>query len=180
MDKADFLRECMSEFKNAPIDTFNLAFCRVCANRDCVRSAANTMSFDKRVHSWQDTLFFKVPRANEEDHKFDYIRGKNFTPITPTDMPDTSGRPYEVKTFAEVPIPEIKSEKPSPAAPITYPVAPEIREAQEPPSQSQESPKTSEEPKQVPVVTNTPFSQGTILESEDVVVEPGATITFKN
>jgi hypothetical protein len=176
MDKADFLRECMSEFKNAPIDTFNQAFCRVCATRNCVRSAANTMTFDKRVENWKDTLFLKVPRANDEDHKFDYIRGKNFQPISISDMPENIGQPYEIKTFAEVPIPEIKPENISPAIPVTLPFVPEIREVPKPPQIQLEAPKSKEI---VPIISNTPFTQGEMVGSEDTIIEPGATVTFK-
>ena len=62
--KQDFLRECMEEVRNVPIDQFSQAFCVVCANSDCSRSRANSTLFNIRIMNWEKDLFTNIPRAD--------------------------------------------------------------------------------------------------------------------
>jgi hypothetical protein len=187
--KQDFLKECMTEtgsIGRIPIDQFNLQMCRVCAQRLCSRSALNESSFDKRAKNWKIVLFDQVPRATDDDPRYERIRAKNFLSFQPKDsMPNPSPRAYEVMETTNVPVaipPEPKSipivnagiiQIPLPPLPAT-PSAVPIQTVIEPQPQS---PKVTE---MSPDLGNTPFSQGTILKpvEEDVVIQPGGSFTF--
>lgn len=65
MTKQDFLQECMSEFKGAPIDAFNREFCVLCSNRECSRSWGNSSVFDYRVKNWKEILFTNIARSKD-------------------------------------------------------------------------------------------------------------------
>jgi hypothetical protein len=71
----------MSDFPGTPIDEFNKRYCVVCGNRECVRNKSNGMIFDRRAQNWYERLFIKVPRASEDDPRFDRIREKKFINI---------------------------------------------------------------------------------------------------
>ena len=198
----DFLRECMTDVGNVPLDEFNRVFCRLCARRECARSGLNNSVFDRRVEGWQDKLFTNPPRADPDDPKYANIRAKKFLPIASPSV--------EVKSFTNVPVitpeherppPEVPPEParveppeparvepaPVPSVPDLEPEAPEpVPEAPEPVPEAPEL----EIPAPVPVrapqrhvaqpAENTPFAQGTVLpggESENVV-EPGSTFVF--
>jgi len=83
MTKADFLQECMSEFKGAPIDAFSREFCMLCSNRECLRSWANTSVFDARVKNWRTALFDNVPRSNNPN-----LANPKFQPVEFGRTPD--------------------------------------------------------------------------------------------
>src|SRR5690348_6277675 len=84
-NRADFLKECMSDpalvTSPVPIDEFQRNYCIVCANRECARSSANNLAFDRRVANWESTLFTNAPRAKDDDPNFVRIRSKNFAPV---------------------------------------------------------------------------------------------------
>lgn len=88
MNKADFLSECMSEFKGAPIDAFNREFCTLCSNRECTRSWGNASVFDRRVKNWRAVLFENVPRSNNPNlanPKFELVESGRVPEVsTPT------------------------------------------------------------------------------------------------
>jgi hypothetical protein len=168
--KPDYLRECMSGFGTVPIDAFSKAFCLVCANRECARSAANGMKFDRRVHTWYETLFSQVPRADDNDARYDTLRAKRFMPITPAIEVNTPD-PMPMPIIQEISPPIITPEAPD-IIPKPSPMAPVVQEVEGPPT----PPKTVEIP---PNVTNTPFVQGTMIGSnKEVVIQPGGTFTF--
>jgi len=99
MDKIhqDFLKECMSDVGNAPLDEFNQYFCIKCQNIDCIRAGGNDSIFKKRISSWEDSLFKNVSRADDDDSRFNNIRSKKFLPI----IKETK---YEVISNTELPI----------------------------------------------------------------------------
>jgi hypothetical protein len=186
-NKGDFLKDCMSGFDKTPLDDFQYSYCRVCANRACVRSALNNSKFDKRVSEWYEKLFLKVPRADEKDPNFAAIRSKKFIPID-------SG-PLEINSPISIP-------KPPPIVIIQEPEEPKIPLIVQSPTQPIEpiepiEPKTplppSPEPFPLPetvlntqIPMNTDYNQGVVLpggpdtSSKDVVLEPGQTYTFGN
>ena len=116
MDKIDFLQECMSEFKGAPIDAFNKEFCVLCSNRQCARSWGNNSTFDARVKNWRTLLFENVPRSedpNMANPKFEIVEPgripevntQTFEPVDPgpgplsyEDVPDTDPAPPPLPT----------------------------------------------------------------------------------
>ncbi len=173
-DRADYLKECMTDpalTKTGPLpmDVFNTSYCRVCANRECSRSALNGMAFDARALNWKKDMFDSVPRAEEADHQYDRIREKRFLQI--------QGAPPPAQSWAVTP----------PARPAPYEVQGPAEEppAPEPHSAAAASP-TPRAPVQAPELENTPFAQGTMVggpkqpgkEGKDVVIEPGGTFTF--
>lgn len=174
-NKTDFLRECMSDVKNIPLDKFNLTYCRMCANRSCARSALNNSHFDLRARNWHKDLFTEVPRADDADSRYDNIRAKQFISIE---------KSYEIRS--------------APIEPITS-TAQEIVST-DPPTMTQENivepvemvepvpaPKTVQKPVEVPRqpapdTTNTPFTQGAMLHGvrppEPTSVQQGTTFVF--
>lgn len=76
----DFLRECMADVKNVPIDEFNKAFCLVCANRECTRARANTSLFNIRTTNWEKDLFLNIPRLEESNPVAKEIIAKWYSP----------------------------------------------------------------------------------------------------
>lgn len=176
----DFLKECMTDPALAkagpiPIDAFSRAYCIVCANRECSRSALGSMSFDVRVANWHKDMFESVPRADESDKKFDALRNKKFLQVH-ADVPEiTLQRPQRFEVVIE--------EQPAPATPASAPAP-----APETPATSVPAPKTPATPQTAAgELENTPFAQGTVLPGEparkdadeqDVIMNPGGTFTF--
>ncbi len=76
----DYLRECMESVGNPPIDAMTKNWCLHCAERGCERAGAKKLSFDGRVATWRERLFLNVPRADEEDPRYDNVRGRKFLP----------------------------------------------------------------------------------------------------
>ncbi|HED06467.1 MAG TPA: hypothetical protein ENI61_07270 [Ignavibacteria bacterium] len=95
--RQDFLKECMSDVGNSPLDEFNKYFCIQCQNVICVRAGGNNSLFKKRTSSWEDSLFNRVSRAKVDDHRFDSIRSKNFLPIIKSTV-------HEIRHNNEIPI----------------------------------------------------------------------------
>lgn len=201
--KSDFLKECMSDVGQGPIDIFQKAFCSVCANRDCSRSTSSNLSFDRRVSNWKDDLFNNVPRANESDPNFARIRAKRFisldnepsgavsnaVPIIIETQKNTASTQVEASIIDNKLVVQMdttqmtqtelefsKQEQPTQVQPI-----------QAQPIQAQPQP-VQVQPVQVqPVQTNQPntvFVQGTTIpgfkkeETTDIMLEPGASFTF--
>ncbi len=164
----DFLKDCMSDVQNPPLDQFQRNWCLVCANRECERAGMNQSAFDHRAKNWKSILFDNVPRAAPDDPKYDNVRSKLFLP--------SGARATEAKVFVPgTPV----AEPPEPARP--RPAA--FVKAQPPPSPEQEavappvpeapvpSPSTAAEaePERAPsgpVASpgNTAFQQGAMLE----------------
>ncbi len=49
----DYLKDCMNDVGNPPIDAMHRNFCLVCANRGCERSGMSQSAFDSRVKNWR-------------------------------------------------------------------------------------------------------------------------------
>jgi hypothetical protein len=187
--KDDFLRECMSGFDKAPIDDFQYSYCRVCANRGCVRSALNNSVFDKRVNGWYEHLFLKVPRADEKDPNFAAIRSKKFVPL--------ESSPLEINPIVSVPKspPIVIVQQPEELKPVEIPMSlhsptqPEVKREKSVPTPP--APVPIPEPFPLPlsasntqIPVNTDYDQGMVLPGspdpspKDLVLEPGQTYTF--
>lgn len=123
MAKVDFLQECMSEFKNAPIDAFNKEFCVVCSNRECTRSWGNASGFDNRVKNWREVLFTNVQRVDNPDfgnQKFEPVGrtpeiapSAGFEPLSYDDIPDTDPAPAPTAAVQSRPVEPTKPESSS-------------------------------------------------------------------
>ena len=179
---SDYLKECMSDVGQGPLDIFQKAFCSVCANRDCTRSAANGMAFDRRILNWKNDLFDSVPRADEADPKFDGIRSKKFLPIVPGSVNVSMWSPPAAEAPVEVPKPLIHFAVES--KPISIQEAP--TEAAVVPQKAPSEPLPVAKPVQGALNPgNTPFTQGTVLPgytapkpTEDIILESGGTFTL--
>lgn len=187
--RPDFLKECMSDVGNAPLDEFNQYFCVRCQNVECARAGANNSAFNKRVSNWQSLMFDRVPRASESDPRFESIRAKRFLPVT-------RGRPHEVLQADRPPVidrakmgrpparpPEPAQEQPSwavdaqeepPAVPAEA-APPEPRRAPPEPRRAPLAAQPAEE------AQNTPFAQGTVIGGGEPAVEkPGSVFVFED
>lgn len=171
MHKLDFLRDCMRDVPGLPIDQFNTAFCVMCGNRQCSRSGANNLAFDRRVSNWKNDLFDNVPRASDRDPGFDHIRLKRFIPIEPesTVVPDVYSREPDV--VINVQSTEAQTEaKENLSVPLAFRRIP------------------STPASQTPQAANTPFIQGAMLPGNDqsvvkispqeTEIESGGSFTF--
>lgn len=159
MTKPDFLQECINDpaLVTGPvqIDEFSKAYCLVCANRDCARAGTNNMQFDYRSIHWKEMLFDNVPRADDNDSRYDNIRGKKFLPIQP--RIEVPGTPNFVS-------PNMVSVDPSISRSMAKPDDPEVVIAT-PVIATPESIQIQSKPQSKPTteLKNTPFQQGTIL-----------------
>jgi hypothetical protein len=177
--KSDYLKDCMSEVGNIPLDQFNLIFCRRCGNQECTRSRLNN-SFQTRVQTWEDRLFKSPPRADDDDPRFSNIRAKKFLPV--------GRQSYEIHTTQNIPIIPLKEETSKPPAPIQPPAPTPVQPppVQPPPTQSQPKPQPKPPPTPVapppvspPNIGNTEFNQGTMIGGQtEKILEPGGTFTF--
>lgn len=173
--RSDFLKECMSDVGQAPLDEFNRAFCVRCQNPECVRSGGNHSLFNKRVSGWREAMFDRVPRAADDDPRYAQIRAKRFLPI---------GEPRPHATVSTAKPPVISAEKmPAPRAPepVPDPSVPEVGASvtvEEPQPQPQPQPVVRPAIRPATDVQNTPFIQGTVLKGGDPVEKPGSTFTF--
>jgi hypothetical protein len=191
-EKADYLRECMSDpalvSQPIPIDQFSRAFCVVCGYKPCVRSRANTMVFTERVATWQPRLFTNVPRADDNDPNYARIRAKNFQSVDEPLVVNTQTVAAPAPTQAPAPQPLEPPIHSTPDRPTESPV----QQVQTPPAPvplvAQPAPVTQaasvSAPHQEPTLDNTPFAGGIVLpgkpvdKKEDKFVEPGSTFTF--
>lgn len=189
MAKADFLKECMSDFPNVPLDAFQKSYCVMCANRECQRSGLNNSMFDTRVRNWREILFTAVPRASEDDPKYDNIRARKFLPLTENPPIEVQERPrVELRSRAEIAMginPDLPRRPTEDDDVISTPTQdPELTEVMEdsepvPPPGGGLPPRPIAKP--VPV-ENTPFSQGAMLPGgpppAGKVEAPGSSFVF--
>lgn len=186
--KLDFLKECMSDAGQMPLDEFNVTYCVRCANRECARSGSGQMSFDRRVQNWQKDMFINVPRAQENDPRYTMIRSKHFRSANSSTNAIVSlqGRNDAVTKVEEQvnPAPAVSAApntNPTATTPMNGPLVPQESPIQVNPTPSQASPS----PK--PQTYNTPFVQGVMLpgheqkseeKDETVEMDAGGTFTF--
>lgn len=185
--RADFLKECMSEAGQMPLDDFNLAYCVRCANRECARSGAGQMSFDRRVQNWQKDMFSNVPRAQENDPRYSSIRSKHFrsanssTIATVNLQGRTAAVMEHVEPRAAIPSDLNPNTNTTATTPVNEPLVPKESPTQVTPTPTQASPS----PK--PQTYNTPFVQGAMLPGHEedksgdestVEMDAGGTFTF--
>ncbi len=157
----DYLRDCMNDVGNPPIDAMNRNFCLVCANRGCERAGMNQSAFDKRVKNWRETLFTNVPRAAPDDPAYDNIRSRAFSPLGPPPAPRTTvfvpgapvGTPVRVPMAQPAAFTRRDEAPPEMTAPAIDPPALDV----DPPQ-----PATTVTPRVAPP-GNTPFEQGIML-----------------
>jgi hypothetical protein len=193
MAKEDYLRECMSEFKQVPIDIFNTTFCLKCYSSECARSQFENSAFNNRITNWQKILFTNVPRASDEDPRFGLIRGKRFLPVDRS----VSSLVTSAPTFGVI-SPETSTESNSkPAVKISHNNAVINTPDTSVSTQGMASDVvTQPEPVSMPVINemipdNTPFVQGMMLpgapESAKITTKPeqkptavGSSFTFED
>lgn len=133
------------------MDAFNMAWCRVCARRECTRAGLNNSVFDQRARNWKDTLFRKVPRAEDGDPRYANIRAKKFLPLVSAAEIRTPPNPISEPVPQADPDEEAPDTDPNPEAPVEpAPVEP-------PPEPTGPLPETSVFP------VNTPFQQGSMI-----------------
>lgn len=172
--KPDYLKECMSEVGNVPLDQFNQIYCLRCGNQECARSKVSN-SFESRVKTWEDRLFRNPPRAADDDPRFDNIRAKNFRPIGQQSL--------EIHDTQQIPITPLKEENPKPAPepppPLPKPEAVAPKPAVQP--KPAPAPPAPASPPTPPNIGNTAFNQGAMIGGSpptEKVLEPGGTFTF--
>jgi len=161
--KVDFLNECMSEFRNAPIDAFNRQFCVVCSNRECSRSWGNNSTFDTRVKNWRSVLFENVQRKDDPN-----ISNPKFELVEPGRVPEI--RPSVFETIPAAPplsyedVPDTDPDSPILVSPANVVVTP---------------PQTEPVP-----IMNTPFDKPVMLggaeEKTEEKMEPGSVFIFED
>lgn len=162
--KKDFLKECISDVGNSPLDEFNTYFCVRCQNIECMRAGGNGSSFNKRVSNWEDIFFKNVPR-DTNDERFDSIKAKKFVSITKeTNYEIKSMEPADITKLA---IPEVKIiNKQEVSKPVQKNDTIELN--------------TTDSKKLHSNTQNTEFLQGTTLDGNETVEKPGSTFVFKD
>lgn len=189
--KQDYLRECLSEISSklkrvVPMDGFQREFCTYCQNKECGRSGASNMSFDRRANNWYSDLFLNVPRANENDEISKKLSAiwtpPNFKPEPQVVMSDSMS-----ENFPDV---HTNSSDDSIQEPSDEPLKNETKNSDDEQKTTaiQESGSIQEMPDvpvKVPVkrnFTNTPFDSpsyvGSQNQSKEVTISPGGTFTF--
>jgi len=168
----DYLSECMSGLSGVPFNEFAKMFCNRCVNNECSRSIADGMAFVKRVNTWEDRLFLNVPRADDNDPKYTNIRAKNFIKVDGY-VPSVSNWSVTEPTekIVEEAVKEYVNTEPKITEIKEQPVE-SVKQEEKPQIQQELGKSTSD---------NTPFQQGTILESDkskEKNLKPGATYTF--
>lgn len=148
MHKVDFLSECMSEFKNAPIDAFNKEFCMMCSNRECARSWGNNSIFDSRVKDWRRILFEDVKRIENVDYA-----NKGFVPVDIGRIPEVT-----ISNFETVTVNKNDTDPTNPTVEIQKPTTESVKPTINKQTQ-----------------TNTPFNNPIILGSKKQNVEEDKT-----
>ena len=182
--KEDYLKECLSEVsakakKAIPMDDFQREFCVYCMNRECARSGASSMLFDRRAANWYKDLFVDVQRAPPGDETAAAIVGKwapaNFKVLLPVQqeaVPVPSAVPI-VSAPPAVPMPQEAVPMPQEAVPMpqeAVPMPSEPEHVTPPPAR-----------KVLPGAANTPFDNPMFIgpaPSDEQVLDPGGTFTF--
>ncbi|MFA5203061.1 MAG: hypothetical protein WC708_01535 [Lentisphaeria bacterium] len=163
----DYLKECLSDIGNIPLNDFNTLYCRVCARRTCARSGLNNSTFDIRARDWKKNLFEEPQIAEVGDPRFSNIQSKIFAP---------GGSAYEIRSNAEMPnldanaLAQREAPKNFISLPIQNQPAPSIQYKEETPPEITETPEPIQEvpaiqtkPSLPQQLTNTDFQQGTVL-----------------
>lgn len=176
--KNDFLKECMSDVGNMPMNDFNQYYCMRCNNHQCDRARVNNHIFVKRVTNWKENLFDNVQRADENDPKYAQIRSLRFMPKNPP-LGDVTLNPDPMPS----PVVEMPRNEPVVAAPEPVLVPPnddepEATSVDDEPSEPDPVPSPSQP--QPAAVKNTPFQQGYIMEEkkDPGVLPVGGTFVF--
>jgi hypothetical protein len=159
----DYLKECLSDTGNIPLNDFNMLYCRVCARRTCSRSGLNNSTFDTRAKDWKKNLFETPQMAEDGDPRFSNIQSKIFAP---------GGSAHEVRSDGGVANLDIGvlSQREAPKNFISLPVngqtTPSIKYEEKPVIEAapvQEVVPTPTKPLLVQQPMNTDFQQGMIL-----------------
>ncbi len=163
----DFLKDCMNDVGNPPIDVMHKNWCLGCGNRGCERAGMNNSAFDKRVKNWRETLFLNVPRAAPDDPAYDNIRSKSFTPVGQPKAPRSVLFTPGVSTVS-VPVPMakpaafVRQEPESSGQGTAEPVPTEPVPTEPVPTEPEKAEKAEPEGR-APPPGNTSFEQGTVL-----------------
>lgn len=191
-NRVDYLKECMTDpalnrFGTVPIDVFSKAYCVVCANRECSRSALASMSFDIRVANWRKNMFDSVPRADDSDPRFDAFRKKRFIQVQ-RDVLEVQSPPQFESVVHNPPQSSVdKLGVTDTPMPVPVPAStPESTPTSTPVPAQAPTPVPAQAPVPTPMpVENTPFVQGTVLPGgpsqkpvQDTILEPGGTFVF--
>lgn len=192
--KSDFLNECLTDLtakvkRSIPIDSFNAEYCAYCQNKECSRSGAKTQIFVTRVMNWESSLFINVPRAHENDPKYESIRGKWFRPpvINVQNSPPEVIQEKPKETAFQPPVPHQTPEVPREESEAEE----TIKETQEEATELNGDTASEElthgvppEPATSPIANprfNTNWDQDEYIEEkkdEDVIISPGGSFTF--
>ncbi len=79
MRMSDFLAECNPH--GVPEADFALQFCNRCHTPECSR--ARGASFDRRVSTWEETLFKNPPQLDPNDPRYQANLARNFKDLAP-------------------------------------------------------------------------------------------------
>lgn len=179
--KSDFLRECLSDVGQMPLDVFSKRFCLVCSNSECIRSRAHQSPFTYRAENWKKDLFDSVPRAQEDDPNYSNIRSKKFLPLYDPNPPSIILNPVQdpQSNPAGLQWQEEQSETDSDIQASS--IIQNVLETQPEPQKI-----LVNTPRVVLPVQNTPFTQGLIIpggpsksaKQNDNVTEPGQSYSF--
>lgn len=75
----DYLGECNPH--QVPEADFALQFCNRCHQVECTR--AKGASFDRRVSTWEETLFLNPPQLSPDDPRYQANLARNFKDLAP-------------------------------------------------------------------------------------------------
>ncbi len=202
--KTDYLKECMGDITSAikrsvSIDDFNREFCSVCMSKECSRSGNNNLLITLRARNWESDLFLNVPRASDQDSRYDAIRDKWVEKIVlESQTPTPQAPPPQAPPLEEPSSPVI--EEPEPLDDVlqnetSVPMHEEVVAAPEPELEIEtavipdlaptiELPVAPPPPKPVPPSPqknyNTPFNKPGYLgeAKEEIIIESGGSFTF--
>jgi len=109
-DRRDNLGEC-NQLK-VPTEDFKMFWCNRCLQPDCTRSLYGTTKFERRVTTWLDRLFLKVPKMETGDPRFRDISSKEFHPVLDSweissEIPTAKEQPDQPVSFLAVPTEEV-------------------------------------------------------------------------
>lgn len=197
--KEDYLKECLSEVtsklkKVVPMDDFQREFCVYCQNKECARSGASNMSFDRRAANWYRDLFQNIPRASENNENtlkvakiwessMEFV-GKPKVHVKVQDEPEIK---QELKSEPkQEPIQEPETlQEPESVQINQEPIEiPEQTKIPEPVKITEQIPTllTVSKPIQSPIIRNTPFDKPEYIgeEPKEKIIQVGGTYTFED
>jgi len=121
--RKDLLSICNDQ--KVALDDFKSMFCDRCLQPECTRSKAGQSKFEKRIATWYDDLFAKIPMMDPSDPRFSAISAQKFITVSSGPVAEVNSAWLDPRDLTEKGPPSVSTPPVTSSAPPVRVVAPE-------------------------------------------------------